>query len=194
VSFSPHKVRFTEPLRGARLVTGGESFVAQRVVDAQLEERFRLGFEAGQKALAEELVRQRSQLLEIQNNVLRSVERALPTVVAQCEKDLVLLALAVARRVVREMPILAETVEAMLKTGLAELQDTAEYQVRLNPDDLALLQTLQSPVLPSPSDPKVRFIADAAVPRAGCVIHTQHGAIELNREKMFQRLEEAALC
>lgn len=193
MSFSQHKLRLAQPLRDVKVTTGRETLVSQTGIRAQLEERQRAGFEAGQKALREELVLQRNQLMEIQNNVMRSIERTLPTVIAQCERELVLLALEAARRVVQNMPISAEAVEAAVRAGLSEIQGTAQYQVRLHPDDLALLQSIQSPVLPNPSATRVSFSSDATISRAGCVIQTQHGAIELNREKMFEKIAVAIL-
>jgi flagellar biosynthesis/type III secretory pathway protein FliH len=194
VTPTQHRIRFSEPLREVRVRTGEETFVSQSSVKGQLEERYRAGIEAGQRALSEELVRQRTQLLEIQNNILRSIERSLPTVAAQCEKELVQMVMEVARRVVGDLPISAEAVESVVKRGIAVLHDAAEYEVRLNPEDLALLQKIQSSVLPTSANDKVRFVAERTVSRGGCVIHTHHGLIELNREKMFQKLEEAALC
>lgn len=194
MSFSPHKIQFSAPLRDVRASNGAETLVSSASLRKELEERFRAGFEAGQKELREELLRQRSQLLEVQNNVLRSIERTLPTVALQCEKDLVLLALEAVRRVVHGLPISPESVEAAVRAGLAEIQDTASYQVRLHPDDLALLESIQSALLPRPGQSRVTFSADGTIARAGCVIQTQHGAIELNREKMLQKIGEAALC
>ena len=190
----PPKIRFAEPLREARVRAGTETYVSPGEARAQHEERYRAGFEAGQKSLSEEIVRQRAQLAEVQHNIFRSIERVMPNLAARCEKDLVTLAMEAARQVVQEMPICAVTIEAVVRNGIAELQDTAEYQVRLNPEDLALLVAAHSPALPAPEDGKVRFVADAAVPRAGCLIHTRHGAIELNREKMFRKAGEAAAC
>lgn len=194
MSFSPHKVRFGEKLREARVRAGQETYVSKSSLRPELEEKYRAGFEAGQKALGEELMRQRAQLVEIQNGILRSMEKALPTLAVQLEKDLIAVALEAARRVVQGAPLSVEAVEAAVRSGIAELQDTAEYQVRLHPEDLTLLQTVQSTVLPSGSNTRVGFVADGTLPRGGCLIHTQHGAIEVNREKMFERLKEAALC
>jgi flagellar biosynthesis/type III secretory pathway protein FliH len=66
--------------------------------------------------------------------------------------------------------------------------------VLLHPEDLSLLESVQSSLLPRPGQSRVTFAADAAIARAGCVIQTQHGAIELNRDKMLRKIEEAALC
>jgi flagellar biosynthesis/type III secretory pathway protein FliH len=174
--------------------SAADDFIAETEDRRRLEERFRQGYEAGQKALAEQLVQQRKQLLDIQNGVLRSIQGALPGLIAECEKSVVLLAIESARKVVESVPITAEVIEAVVKKALTELQETAEYEVLLHPEDLTLLQTVQSNVLPQSENTKVRFGMDGSVTRGGCVIKTKHGAITALREKMFEKLEAAVLA
>lgn len=190
---SPHKIRFTEPLRNVRVHTGAETFVSETRFRQSLEERYRSGYEEGQKALAEQLVEQRRQLVEIQKGLLRSIQSSLPSVVADCEKSIVLLAMESARKVVEALPITAEMIEAVVKKALTELQDTAEYEVLLHPEDLAMLQQVSSGLLPSGDNVKVRFGIDSRVTRGGCIIKTHHGAITALRERMFEKLEAAVL-
>jgi flagellar biosynthesis/type III secretory pathway protein FliH len=158
-----------------------------------MQEKYREGYEAGQKALAEQLVEQRKQLIDIQNGLLRSIQAALPGVVAECEKSVVLLAMESARKVVESIPITGEMMESVVRKALTQLQDTAEYEVLLHPEDLALLEQLSSGLLPRSNDTKVRFGIDAGVTRGGCVIKTNHGAITAIRERMFDKLEAAVL-
>ena len=190
---SPHKVRFTQPLRQVRVRTGVESFVCESRFRQMIEERYREGYEAGQKALSEQLVEQRKQLIDIQAGLLRSIQSALPTVVAECEKSVVLLAIESARKVVESVPITAEMMESVVKKALAELQDTAEYEVLMHPEDLALLEQVSSGLLPHGDVSKVRFGIDSSVTRGGCLIKTRHGAISAIRERMFEKLEAAVL-
>ena len=190
---SPHKIRFAEPLRRVCVRTGAETFVSETRFRQSLEERYRQGYEAGQKALSEQLVEQRRQLVEIQNGLLRSIQAALPNVVAECEKSIVLLAIESARKVVEGLPITAEMIESVVKKALTELQDTAEYEVLLHPEDLAMLQQVSSGLLPRAENSKVRFGIDASVTRGGCIIKTHHGAITALRERMFEKLEAAVL-
>lgn len=193
MSPSPHKVRFTQPLRQVRVRAGADSFVCETQFRQLIEDRYREGYEAGQKALAEQLVEQRKQLIDIQTGLLRSIQAALPNVVAECEKSVVLLAIESARKVVESVPITAEMMESVVKKALAELQDTAEYEVLMHPEDLALLEQVSSGLLPSGSSSKVRFGVDSSVTRGGCVIKTRHGAITAIRERMFEKLEAAVL-
>ena len=193
MSPSPHKVRFAQPLRHVRVRTGVESFVCESRFRQTIEERYREGYEAGQKALSEQLVEQRKQLIDIQTGLLRSIQAALPTVVAECENSIVLLAIESARKVVESVPITAEMMEAVVKKALAELQDTAEYEVLMHPEDLALLEQVSSGLLPHGDITKVRFGIDSSVTRGGCLIKTRHGAITAIRERMFEKLEAAVL-
>ena len=193
MSSSPHKIRFSQPLRHACLRTAGDRMIAEAAVQQELEERYREGYEAGQKALAEQLVEQRKQLIDIQTGLFRSIQAALPGVIAECEKSVVLLAMESARKVVESIPITAEMMENVVRKALTELQDTADYEVLLHPEDLALLHQVSSGLLPGSSETKVRFGIDASVSRGGCLIKTRHGAISAIRERMFEKLEAAVL-
>jgi flagellar biosynthesis/type III secretory pathway protein FliH len=194
VSCSPHRVRLTQPLKQVRVRFGPESFVSESKFRDLLEERFRQGYEAGQKALSEQLIEQRKQIIDIQNGLLRSMQAALPGVIAECERSVVLLAIESARKVVESLPVTAEMVEQVVKRALTELQDTAEYEVLLHPEDLKLLEAVQSGLLPQGSATNVSYGIDAGVSRGGCVIKTKHGAISALREKMFEKLETAVLA
>lgn len=190
---SPHRIRFSQPPRNLRLRTGDPCPAPDSRLQESLEARFQEGYEAGQKALAEQLVEQRKQLLDIQNGLLRSIQSALPNVVAECEKSIVLLAIESARKVVDSLPITPAMMESVVRKALTELQDTAEYEVLLHSEDLALLNQVSSGLLPSANETKVRFGIDANVTRGGCIIKTKHGAISALRERMFEKLEAAVL-
>jgi flagellar assembly protein FliH len=194
VSCSPHKVRLSQALKQVRVRLGSESFISETRIHDALEERFRHGYEAGQKALSEQLIEQRKQIIDIQTGLFRSIQAALPGVVAECERSVVLLAIEAARKVIESIPITAEMVEAMVRRALAELQDTAEYEILLHPEDLKLLEGVQSGLLPQSANGNVRLAIDGTVTRGGCVIKTNHGAISALREKMFEKLETAVLA
>lgn len=194
MSSSRHKITFEQPLRDVRVQSGLEALVSEGRMREQLAAEFQSGFEAGQKALREQLVEQRLQLHELQHGVLRTLQDALPTVIAECEKSVVLLALESARRVMQQIPVDANFVEQTVKSALKELKDTAEFEVLLHPSDLEILHQIQSGLLPSPEDTRVRFLAEVRVARGDCIVNTKHGSIAVARERMMQRMEEAILC
>jgi flagellar assembly protein FliH len=192
VSYSRHKISLAAPLRAVRVNNGRDALGAEHC--DKFQENYRAGFDAGQKALGEQLVEQRKQLLELQNGVLRSMERTLPALVAESERSLVLLALEAARQVVHQMPIDAALVERIVRGALDELQETSEYEVLLHPEDLALLRNIQSGLLPPGEHSRVRFNSDPRVSRGDCIVNTRHGSIASVREHMFEKLQSALLC
>src|SRR5688500_2709272 len=84
VSCSPHKLRLAQPLKHVRVRLGTESFVSETKFRDMLEERYLQGYEAGQKALSEQLIEQRKQIIDIQTGLFRSIQAALPGVVVEC--------------------------------------------------------------------------------------------------------------
>lgn len=193
MSYSRHKLALKHPLRDVVVRDGFETLISERKSRQMIEERYRVGFEAGQKALGEQLIEQRKQLLELQSGILRSLENALPGIVAECERSIVLLALESARRVVQQIPIDAALVEGVVRSALQELQEAAEYEVLLHPADLASLQKVQSGLLPSSENTKVRFVADSRIAPGDCLVNTRHGSIAATREHMFAQIESAVL-
>ena len=81
---SPLNVRFEKPLRNVRLGDQRASNVSEAQFREGLEERYRAGYEAGQKDLAEQLVQQRKQLIDIQTGLFRNIQEALPNLIAEC--------------------------------------------------------------------------------------------------------------
>jgi flagellar assembly protein FliH len=193
VSCSRHKVQLAGSLRDVRVHDGRETLISEARVKKLLAEKYQSGIEAGQKALSEQLVQQRAELLQIQSGVLKALYNTLPSVVQDCEKALVALALETAERVVGAIPISLEAVENAIRDALKELKGTAEYSVRLHPEDLELLKRNQSDLLPIGSK-NIEFCADTSISRGGCLVQTCFGTIDALRETKFHRVKEAALC
>ena len=70
MSYSRHNISLKAPLREVRYNDGQESLVSEAKMRDALEEQYRKGFEAGEKALGEQLVEQRKQLLDVASLVL----------------------------------------------------------------------------------------------------------------------------
>jgi len=194
VSCSRHKVRLTHTLRDVRARNGCESLISEAQLEKMLEEKFHSGVETGQKALREQLLQQRTELLHIQGGVLKALQNTLPTVIQDCEKALVALALETAERVVGSLPISPEVIASAIRDALDELKGTTEYTVRLHPEDLELLKRNQSGLLPALDNKEIQFAADASISRGGCLVQTRFGTIDASRETKFTRVREGALC
>ena len=170
-----------QPLVEVRMVSArprSSGDVAQARVRELEDAAFERGLATGEKRLADQLLRQRGELIQLQNGVLTSLRQAVPQVVAQCEAGLIELAIEVARKLVFDLPISAEMVEAAVRSAIAQAEEKAELDVYLHPEDLALLRQCNSPLLlPAPGDGSTRFHESSEVGRAGCLVQTRFGAM-----------------
>ena len=148
----------------------------------------------GEKALSEQLVRQRTELQGLQQGVLESLRQALPKVVQDCEQALTALALEVARKLVAGLPISAEMVEAAVREALAQVEESADFHIYVQPDDFDLLQQTNSSLLNANSgSPRLHFHRAPEVSRGGCLVKTRFGVIDAQRETKLVLLQKTLL-
>jgi flagellar assembly protein FliH len=120
------------------------------------------------------------------------LSEAVPQVIGQSETALIELALEVARKLVAELPISVEMIEAAVRSALAQAEDGMQILVHLHADDLALLQQCNSPVLlPGPDHDKIRFHASPEVTRGGCLVQTRFGLIDARRETKLEMIRQS---
>jgi flagellar assembly protein FliH len=161
---------------------------------AASSEAWRSGFEAGriegERALSEQLLKQRNELHELMQGTINSLRQAVPQVIHDAENMVVSLALEVAQKLVSEMPISVPMVEAVVRDALAQVEGTAQYTVRLHPADLELLQKSGSPLLAgSDVSTDCRFLGSPDVARGGCLVQTRFGTVDARRETKFDLLK-----
>jgi flagellar assembly protein FliH len=184
-------VTFAEPPRDVRRC-GPEERLAEAKVEERLRARYEQGVQDGQKALREQLVRQRGELLELQQGVFQSLRQSLPQVRSDCEAALIDLALEVAQKLVSGLPISREMLEAAIREALAHIEESHDVTVLLHAEDLELLQRINSPVLAAAvGGEKVRFDASAEVSRGGCLVQTRFGVLDARRETKFELLKKS---
>ena len=184
-----------QPLLNARMIWPArpETGHSQAADDPSREQSaFERGLAEGERRLGEQLLRQRTELLELQNGVLASLRKAVPQVVRQSESALIQLALEVARKLVGDLPVSAGMVETAVRSALAQVEESAEFRVYLHADDLALLQKCNSPVLlPGPGNEAMRFQVSPEVARGGCLVQTRFGIIDASRETKLELIRQS---
>ena len=188
-------VRLPAPLRDARVRRVLDATSAR---EAEIEGRVRAGYERGrmegEEALSEQLVQQRQETRRLFEGVLQSLRDAVPQVVREVEPALVSLALEVARKIVCDLPVSAGMVESAIREALGQVESGAEVTILVHPEDLELLQRLDSPLLESGSEPhQPRFRAAAEVSRGGCLVQTRFGTVDARRETKFDLLKRELL-
>jgi flagellar assembly protein FliH len=107
------------------------------------------------------------------------------------ERQLVQLALAIARRVVqREISLDRALLAGMARVALDRLGEHASATVRLHPDDYAVV-TAGAPA--ADPDAHVRLVADPLVGRGSCLVQSDFGFMDVSPQAQFDELARALL-
>jgi flagellar assembly protein FliH len=178
------------PLRDARLHA---PLTVHTPPDPALQDQWKASYDLGriegEKALSEQLFKQRADMHELMQGLVNSLKQAVPQVVRETETMLVSIALEVAQKLVGDLPISVPMVEAAVRDALLQVEGTEQLTVRLHPADLDLLQKAGSPVLNTEAADECRFLGSAEVTRGGCLVQTRFGIVDARRETKFDLLK-----
>jgi flagellar assembly protein FliH len=178
------------PLRDARVAGPVQVHTPPNpALQDQWKASYDLGRIDGEKALSEQLFKQRADLHELMQGLVNSLKQAVPQVVRETESMVVSLALEVAQKLVGDLPISVPMVEAAVRDALLQVEGTEQLTVRLHPADLELLQKAESPVLNTESSDECRFLGSPEVTRGGCLVQTRFGVVDARRETKFDLLK-----
>ena len=187
---TPQSIKLGKPLRD--LIVSGQSTEAEAPQSSIQQAAYERGKQDGERALSEQLLRQRNELIELQNGVLKSLTDSITHVTSECEGAMVALALEIAGKLVADMPITSEIVEAAVREALASVEQKGSLAVLLNPMDYEMLQTANAPVLLTDiGGERMKFQPSPQVTRGGCMIHTNFGIVDARRETKLDALKQS---
>ena len=194
-----------EPLRDVRLAdshTGGDSN-GQRTPEELLREREEAGYVRGRDEAAEEYkVRIKELRTELDNtrrngvtnllaNLEQSVQSQLTRRLQDLEGELIEFSTEAAIRLVNGVPITTEIIEAAIRDAVSNAEQNTEVAVYVNPEDIKMLRTDDSDLLAqSPHERKMKFVSDPKITRGGCVVDTNCGLIDGQRETRIELLKQ----
>jgi flagellar assembly protein FliH len=180
-----------QPLRDVRQLTKAPAQDWEAHLREREEAAYQNGRRDGERALSEQLLQQRNEMVELQNGVVDSLQRTLPQMIQEAESTLIALALESAQKIIAGLPVDSQMVEAVVREALRQVEDTAEIVIQLHPDDLALLRKHESPLLKGlPETGPLRFTGASEVTRGGCIVRTRFGMIDARRETKLEQLHK----
>lgn len=160
-------------------------------VAALEREAFTKGYASGERAGLEAGSRRADAMLRRMAQAIEDVSRLRKTMVHQTERQMVQLALLLARRVVcRELSLDADLVAAMAHVALERLGESAPATIRLNPEDYAGIVLLRGEAW---EGSLVTITPDAGLPRGGCVVDSEFGRVDAGVEAQLGELSRALL-
>ena len=163
---------------------------SSRDVDQQAYNR---GFTKGEKAGLAAAATRLDETLSILNRVVDEIHKLKESIRANAEKEVVELALAVARKIVGyEVRINRDTVVEITKAALENVEDRETVTVKVNPSDYRYLheRTSQMMHLIENTD-RLTFVEDPTVEEGGCLIETDCGDVDARIENQFKIIEAA---
>ena len=160
---------------------------------AEIEkEAYERGFNEGQKAgkevgekMVEALLKQYAQTLEELGGLRKEVLSA-------SEREVVRLALEIARKVVkREVTIDEDVILALVKVAMNRLGEESVMTVRLNPRDIqSILRSRNAADRANVLNEAIKLVEDPLISRGGCLIETESGIIDARVEEQFREIEK----
>jgi flagellar assembly protein FliH len=142
----------------------------------------RAGLEAGGKR-AEAMLRRVAQ-------TLTDLSSLRETLIQQTERQMVQLALTIARRIVlREVSLDPELIAAMAHVALKKLGTASPATIRLNPEDYTVITHDGERW----GGAQVTVVPDPAIARGGCLVESEFGRIDASIDRQFEEMTRALL-
>ncbi|MBI4477480.1 MAG: hypothetical protein HY654_09920 [Acidobacteria bacterium] len=155
---------------------------------AQLErEAFAKGYAQGEKVGMEAGAKRADAMLRRLANTLEELHTLRASMIRSTDRQLVQLALAIAKRILRkEVKVDEELTLALARVALDRLGETSgPTTIRLHPDDHSVLTALGSLTQVSRH---LTIVADSAISRGGCLVESEFGYIDASIDTQFQEL------
>jgi flagellar assembly protein FliH len=180
------------PRPAAEAATPGTEPAANPHHLAALErDAFAKGFAQGESAGLEAAAKRGDAMLRRLTQTLDEMTTLRAQMIRDTEQQMVSLALAVARRIIhREVSLDRDLLIAIARVALDRLGEDAKVSVRLNPDDYAATESARTAEW---AGSQVSVVADPRVPRGGCRIESDFGALDAGVDAQIQELAHALL-
>jgi flagellar assembly protein FliH len=151
------------------------------------------GLRQGEKAGMEIAERKIEALMPRFADAIAEVHKLKSKLYARAEKDVVKLALEVAKRIVhREIQADPEIIQTLVKVALSHVAVKSPATIRLHPADYSyILQHRGELTQDTEEDREVVLLADKSIERGGCLVQTECGDVDARIEEEFLEVERS---
>ncbi len=187
MSFEAETILREAQAEAARLLVEARAQAAE--VERQARER---GLTEARIAAEAESSRAIEPLREQLARTIEEVSTLRADISAHAERDLVRLAIEVAKKIVhREVTADSEVALTLARVVLARVHNRALAKLHLHPDDYAYISEHTDRL---PSGSCVELVEDRAVGRGGCFVETDMGDTDARIERQFEEIERSFLA
>ena len=163
------------------------SGTAEAPEGAREREGYQRGFAEGTAVGKEQAAVEVQPVLDRLAHTLAELSSLRSRIRRDAEKDLLKLAIAIARRVLhREVTIDPESLEGLIKVALEKLQSRDLCRVRVHPSHASFIK---SAVERLSNSQKIELIADASLRVGDVLFETAHGTLDASIESQLSEIE-----
>jgi len=157
------------------------------------ENAFQKGFAEGQRVGYESGLKKVDPIINSLRQALVQLQDIRKEVQQEMEKEVVQLALAIAKKIVcHEVKTNRETFVCVAREALSRVENPGKINIKLNPEDLQFINDTKSQFSQFLHNvDHIRFEATDSIQRGGCLIETDRGDIDARIEKQLQAIEES---
>lgn len=149
------------------------------------------GVKEGRCAARQELADEVQQVVQAFGGAAEQLRAELANCVKIMEQDVFTLGMAVARAVIqREVELDSSVVGAMVQRALTEVSWGSPVEVRLNPEDIAVVEAHFIAIEDNAKPPQLEWTPDSNVERGGYIVETQHRLVDGNLDTVLNNLYE----
>ncbi len=150
-------------------------------------EAYQKGFSDGKKLGKEQAAAEGLPVLERLSRCLSELSALRPRMRREAEKDLVKLAIAIARRVLhRELTLDPESIEGLIRVALDRQESRELCTVRVHAEQETVIRTLLDRFANSH---KIEIIADKSLRLGDVLLETAHGTIDASVDAQLSEIE-----
>lgn len=159
---------------------------------AQLERTaYENGFKHGERAGMEIAEQKIEVVMRRYAEAILEVNGLRESLFARAEREVVRLALEVAKKIVhREVRIDNDIIQTLVRVALSHVSEKSAVTVRLNPLDYNYLLERRTELAQNEGR-DLALVSDKSVERGGCLIQTECGDIDARIEEKFREVENA---
>ena len=107
------------------------------------------------------------------------------------QPGLVALCFGIATQVFEQSAVRPEFLLSLVRRAIDELGQNASIAVHVHPQDLDWLKS--EPAFTADNAPSLKWLPDPAVELGGCIVHTEHAALDARLEQQVQALRQRLL-
>ena len=164
-------------------------------IQMQVQSAYDKGFEDGQQAtqlaLAEDFNKLEDWVRRI-DQVTENLTQEFSHKIRELKNAIVPIAIKVAEHILRtEIKANPTVIENQVAKALEILDNEKIFKIRLNPDDIEILEKVNSRLLAEPKLESVEIVPDISINLGGCIIEAEIGQIDATIESQLKKIESA---